>query len=134
MKILLIEDDAIEILKFQRSISSLGLNHDIVEVRNGEEALRVLKFKDRLPDIILLDLNMPRINGIDFLRILKNDKILKFIPTIVLTTSRNDQDIFECYKIGISGYVLKPLKYDDYFSRIKAVMTYWSENELCKAY
>jgi len=134
MKILLIEDDAIEILKFQRSISSLGLNHDIVEVRNGEEALRVLKFKDKLPDIILLDLNMPRINGIDFLRILKNDNILKFIPTIVLTTSRNGQDIFECYKIGISGYVLKPLKYEDYFSRIKAVMAYWSVNELCKAY
>ena len=134
MKILLIEDDAIEIIKFQRSIVSLGLNYDIVEARNGEEALKLLKFKHRLPDIILMDLNMPKLNGIEFLRILKNDEILKFIPAIVLSTSRNDRDILECYKIGISGYVLKPLKYEDYVSRIKQIMLYWSENELYSLY
>jgi len=132
MKILLIEDDAIEIMKFQRTISSLGLNHEIVEARNGEEALRILKFKEKLPDIILLDLNMPRINGLEFLKILKNDKTLRVIPTIILSTSRNDTDILKCYEIGVSGYILKPLKYEDYVLRLEKVLIYWSINELYK--
>ncbi len=132
MKILLIEDDAIEIMKFQRTISSLGLKHEIIEARNGEEALKLLGVKNKLPDIILLDLNMPKINGIEFLTILKNNEVLSVIPAIVLSTSRNNRDILECYKIGIAGYVLKPLKYEDYVLRIEKVMLYWGENELYK--
>jgi CheY-like chemotaxis protein len=130
LNILLIEDDAIEVMKFNRVLSTLGLNHKIIEANNGEEALEILKVKKTIPDIIILDLNMPKINGIEFLQILKNDSYLRYIPAIILTTSNNHKDVLECYKIGIAGYVLKPLKYDDYVGRIKKILEYWSSNEL----
>jgi CheY-like chemotaxis protein len=130
LNILLIEDDLIEVMKLNRATNSLQLNHNIVEANNGEDALRLLKQKDSLPDIILLDLNMPRISGIEFLKVLKNDERLKYIPTIILTTSNNQRDLLECYKIGIAGYVLKPLKYEDYVSKIEKLLAYWSINEL----
>lgn len=132
LKILLLEDDMIEVMKLNRTISSLKLNHKIIEAINGEEALKLLEKKDELPDIILLDLNMPKINGIEFLDILKKDPILKNIPTIILTTSGNQKDLSECYEIGIAGYILKPLKYEDYVSKIEKVLAYWSINELKK--
>ena len=130
LNILLIEDDLIEVMKFNRVLKTLGLNHKIIEANNGEEALSILKIKEIIPDIIILDLNMPKINGIEFLRILKGDDFLKFMPAIVLTTSSNHKDVLECYKIGIAGYVLKPLKYEDYVDRIKKMLEYWSSNEL----
>ncbi len=130
LNILLIEDDLIEVMKFNRVLSTLGLNHKIIEANNGEEALEILKIKETVPDIIILDLNMPKINGIEFLQILKNDSYLRYIPAIILTTSNNHKDVLECYKIGIAGYVLKPLKYDDYVDRIKKTLEYWSSNEL----
>ncbi|TDE03605.1 response regulator [Flavobacterium hiemivividum] len=130
LNILLIEDDTIELLKFNRVLTTLKMNHKIVEASNGEEALLILKEKKIIPDIIILDLNMPKINGIEFLQILKNDDYLRYIPAIVLTTSNNYKDVKECYKIGIAGYVLKPLKYEDYVDRIKKVIEYWSSNEL----
>ncbi|AEH01181.1 response regulator [Lacinutrix sp. 5H-3-7-4] len=130
LKILLIEDDIIEKMKLNRTTSALNLEHDIMEANNGEEALELLKNKDNLPDIILLDLNMPKINGIEFLGILKADPVLKYIPTIILTTSNNQKDLLECYRIGVAGYVIKPLKYDDYVSKIEKLLAYWSVNEL----
>jgi len=130
LNILLIEDDAIEVMKFNRVLSTLKMNHKIIEANNGEEALTILKEKEIIPDIIILDLNMPKINGIEFLRILKNDDYLKYIPAIILTTSNNHRDVMECYKIGIAGYVLKPLKYEDYVDRMQKLLEYWSVNEL----
>jgi len=132
LKILLIEDDMIEVMKLNRTISSLKLDHIIMEANNGEEALKILEQKDRLPDIILLDLNMPKINGIEFLKILKGDKRLRYIPTIILTTSNNKKDLLECFEIGIAGYILKPLKYEDYVVKIEKSLAYWSINELIK--
>jgi CheY-like chemotaxis protein len=130
LNILLIEDDTIEVMKFNRVIKTLGLNHKIIEANNGEEALSILKDKEIIPDVIFLDLNMPKINGIEFLQILKADDYLKYIPAIILTTSNNHKDVLECYKIGIAGYVLKPLKYDDYVERVRKMIEYWSTNEL----
>lgn len=132
LKILFIEDDLIETMKMNRTIKRLKAHHDIREAKNGEEALLALKDENELPDIILLDLNMPKINGIEFLGILKADDKLKYIPTIVLTTSNNRKDVLECYKIGIAGYVLKPLKYEDYVSKLEKLLSYWSINELIK--
>ncbi|MCH4552867.1 response regulator [Aestuariibaculum lutulentum] len=132
LNILLIEDDAIEVMKLNRAISSLNLNHNIIEAHNGEDALIFLEQKNNLPDIILLDLNMPKINGIEFLTILKNNDVLRYVPTIVLTTSSNQKDLLECYKIGIAGYVLKPLKYDEYVLKIESLLKYWSMNELIR--
>ena len=132
LKILHIEDDMIEVMKLNRSISRLEINHKIIGANNGEEALKLLSKKDNLPDIILLDLNMPKINGIEFLSILKSDDKLKYIPTIILTTSNNQKDLIACYEIGIAGYVLKPLKYEEYVSKIEKILAYWSINELKK--
>lgn len=130
LKILLVEDDTIEVMKLKRAVDTLNLNHDILHASNGEEALEMLQNKNSLPNIILLDLNMPKINGLEFLKILKSESQLRFIPTIVLTTSLNKRDVLECYKIGIAGYLLKPLKYDEYVSRIEKLLSYWSINEL----
>ena len=132
LNILLIEDDMIELMKFNRTLKKLELSHKVTEAKNGEEALKVLEEKSSLPDIILLDLNMPKMNGIEFLGILKNDKELKYIPTIILTTSCNRRDMLECYKIGIAGYIIKPLKFDDYVESLKRLLEYWSCSELIK--
>ena len=126
MDILLIEDDAIEVMKLERTLSKIEAKHTIIKVSNGEEALDILKSGHKLPDIILLDLNMPRMSGIEFLDILKDDVILQYLPTIILTTSENRADLLRCYQLGIAGYVIKPLKYEDYESRMKAVLEYWS--------
>ena len=130
LNILLIEDDAIEVMKFNRVLKSLELNHKVIEAGNGEEALVILKEKNIIPDIILLDLNMPKINGIEFLGILKADEVLKYIPAIILSTSNNHRDVMECYRIGIAGYLIKPLRYEDYTDRIKKLLEYWGANEL----
>ncbi|MFC6876015.1 response regulator [Flavobacterium myungsuense] len=130
LKILFIEDDTIEVIKFNRVLKTSGLNHVIIEAENGEDALHILKEKEIIPDIIVLDLNMPKLNGKEFLRILKSDDTLKYIPAIILTTSNNNKDILECYKIGIAGYILKPLKYEDYVDRIKKLLAYWTTNEI----
>ena len=130
LNILLIEDDTIEVMKFNRVLKSLQLNHKIIEANNGEEALKILRFKENIPDLIVLDLNMPKLNGLEFLAILKDNDVLKYIPAIILTTSSNHKDVLECYKIGIAGYILKPLKYEEYVSSIKRLLDYWRCNEL----
>jgi CheY-like chemotaxis protein len=130
LNILFIEDDFIESMKFKRVLKTLELNHRVIEAGNGEEALTILTGKEIIPDIILLDLNMPKLNGLEFLRILKNDEKLRYIPTIIFTTSNNHRDILECYRIGIAGYILKPLKYEDYQVIVKKTLDYWATNEL----
>lgn len=128
LKILLVEDDEIEKLKFERALKKLDTNHIIIKAGNGEEAL--LKCKEELPNLILLDLNMPKMNGLEFLSIIKSDENLKFVPTVVFSTSNNHQDMINAYKIGIAGYVVKPLHYSDYVTQIEKIIGYWSINEL----
>lgn len=130
LNILFIEDDFIESMKFKRVLKTLELNHRIIEAGNGEEALSILIGKEIIPDIILLDLNMPKLNGLEFLRILKNDEKLRYLPTVIFTTSNNHRDILECYRIGIAGYILKPLKYEDYQVIVEKTLDYWATNEL----
>ena len=132
LKILLIEDDTIELMKLNRAMLSLNMNHEVTEANNGEDALELLLKEKYYPDIILLDLNMPKINGIEFLEILKNNESIKFIPTIILTTSSNEKDLLACFNLGISGYILKPLKYEEYIEKINVLLSYWSANELIK--
>ena len=131
MNVLFIEDDMIETMKLQRATSKFDTKHNIIEAKNGEEALEILKGSP-LPDIILLDLNMPRMSGIEFLTILKSDDRLKYLPTIILTTSENRADLLTCFEIGIAGYVIKPLKYEDYETKLRKVFDYWEVSELIK--
>ena len=133
LKILLLEDDQIEVMKLKRTIKKLGMHHELVEAQNGEDALKVLKDSSNLPDIIFLDLNMPKINGLEFLKILKSDPVLRYLPTIILTTSNNRNDVLACYEIGVAGYILKPLKYDDYVNKIEKTLSYCGQNELIKS-
>ncbi len=130
LNILLIEDNMIEIMKITRTITLLKLKHKVIEANNADKALLLLRDSKKLPDIILLDLNMPKISGIEFLRIVKNDENLRHIPIIILTTSNNKNDLQECYRLGISGYILKPLKYEDYVKKIETTFSYWSHNQL----
>lgn len=130
LSILLIEDDEIERMKFKRICENNGFSHTITEAHNGEVALEKLEKSTLSFDIIILDLNMPKMNGLEFLKILKNDEALKYIPTIIMSTSSNYVDLLECYKIGIAGYFIKPLHFEDYSSRITSLLEYWSYNEL----
>jgi CheY-like chemotaxis protein len=131
MTILLIEDDAIEILKFNRSLIKLREVHELIEAHNGENALDILAENSQI-DLILLDLNMPKMNGFEFLKQLRTDPNLKYIPTVVLTTSINRSDLKQAYSIGIAGYLIKPLKYEDYVLKIASLLNYWKQNELVK--
>lgn len=126
---LLIEDDEIERLKFVRVLKKNSYPYKLTEAKNGEEALDILEKQDA-PDIILLDLNMPKMNGLEFLKILKSNPKLKYVPIIILSTSNNHRDLKQCYEEGIAGYIVKPLKYEDYVDKIKALVEYWSKNEL----
>lgn len=132
LSILFIEDDEIELMKLNRTLIFLELNHIIYNAKDGESALEFLNQKDRITDIILLDLNMPKMNGVEFLSILKQDEALKYTPTIILTTSNNRKDLLDCFNLGIAGYIIKPFKYDDYVYKLKSVLDYWSINELIK--
>ncbi|WP_099098825.1 response regulator [Tenacibaculum agarivorans] len=132
LNVLLIEDHFIEIMKFKKTVSFAEIQHSITEAKDGAEAFKILEDKSRMPDLILLDLNMPKMSGVEFLSILKNSEELRHIPTVILTTSDNQKDLEECYRLGISGYILKPLKYKDYATKIEAVLNYWSLNELKK--
>ncbi|AZJ31489.1 MULTISPECIES: response regulator [Tenacibaculum] len=129
LNVLLIEDNTIEVMKMDRTVSLLKLKHKIIEAKTADVALEKLN-EGFDPDIILLDLNMPKISGIEFLSIIKKNEDFRHIPVIVLTTSNNKKDIVECYKIGISGYILKPLKYEDYITKIDITLSYWAINEL----
>ena len=130
LNILLIDDDEIEIMKLERTLSKLEHNHQLIIAKNGEEALEILK--DTTPEVIFLDLNMPRMSGLEFLEILKQDERMKYIPVMILSTSRNHKDILESYNLGIAGYIVKPLRFEDYVNKIKVIVEYWSSNELIK--
>ncbi len=130
LKILLVEDNKIEIIKLKRSISKELQNYVITIAGNGNEALSCIE--EEVPDLILLDLNMPDMNGKEFLTIIKQKEDLRHIPVIILTTSNNSVDISDCYALGIAGYILKPLKMQDYELKIQAIMNYWNFNEFLK--
>lgn len=129
-QVYLIDDDNIEGLKLERVLKTIHLNYKLLHFTDGLDALKHLKQTPANPKIILLDLNMFNFSGLDFLKTIKNDKLLKSIPVIVLTTSSNIKDVTKCYSLGAGGYVVKPLKYDDYISKIKCVFNYWNCNEL----
>ena len=129
-EVLLIEDDLIDVKTVQRATKDLGLNYRIVYVKNGQEALDYLTDKKtKYPHFILLDINMPIMNGIEFLEKRKEIKALSLIPVVVLTTSKYDADRLKCFKANISGYMVKPVDYQDFVKVMKAIDDYWSLSE-----
>jgi len=128
--ILLVEDDNIDAMTVKRALTDLGSKETLKRSTNGEEALDYLKNDtNEKPRLIILDLNMPRMSGIEFLETIKADDKLKTIPVIVLTTSREDRDIIESFKLGAAGYMVKPVDYDRFVETVKTTSLYWT---LCK--
>jgi CheY-like chemotaxis protein len=115
----------------KRALKEIRVANPIVVVGNGEEALAYLRNPDNeTPSIILLDLNMPRMGGIEFLEVTKQDAQLRRIPVIVLTTSKEQQDKLGSFDLGVAGYMVKPVDYQQFVGVIKAIDLYWSLSEL----
>ena len=129
--VLLVEDDTIDVMTVRRAFRDLKLTNSLAHAANGEEALAYLRHEENArPCVILLDLNMPRMNGVEFLRVVKLDPVLKKIPIVVLTTSRDDQDIIESYKLSAAGYIIKPVDYKKFVEALRTVDVYWTISEL----
>jgi Response regulators consisting of a CheY-like receiver domain and a winged-helix DNA-binding domain len=129
--ILLVEDDRVDAMTVRRALKDIKVANRLDVVGNGEEALEFLRErKNEKPCIILLDLNMPKMNGIEFLKILKQDEFLRMIPVIVLTTSREEQDKMESFKFGVAGYMIKPVDYLQFVEVMKTINMYWTLSEL----
>jgi DNA-binding NarL/FixJ family response regulator len=127
MKVFFIDDDTIERMKMERVVSKLKLPLDLEVFGNALTALKSLKYLDvdKLPNIILVDYNMPTLNGPEFISLVRATSRLKRVPIVVYTTSENPSDVKNSYKNGASGYIVKPLIYDEYVTQMKTVLEYW---------
>jgi CheY-like chemotaxis protein len=129
--LLLIEDDRVDQITVRRALKDINVTNLLIIVSNGEEALEFLRNeKNEKPGIILLDLNMPKMNGIEFLKVAKRDNSLKRIPVVVLTTSKQDQDKIESFNLGVAGYMIKPVDYIQFVDVIRTINMYWTLSEL----
>ena len=129
--ILLVEDDKIDAMTVKRALKDLKITNSLVHVYNGLEALDYLKnLKGEDPCIVLLDLNMPKMNGIELLKILKNDSSFKKLPVVVLTTSNAEKDKTESFNLSVAGYMLKPVDYKQFVDVIKDINLYWTISEI----
>ncbi len=131
--ILLVEDDLVDVMTIKRAFKDIKIGNPLQVCDNGLEALKYLKNpSNRTPGIILLDINMPKMNGIEFLEIIKKDKDLKRVPVVVLTTSKAEQDKMESFNLGVSGYMIKPVDYLQFVETVKTIHLYWTLSELPK--
>lgn len=129
--VLLVEDDSIDAMTVRRAFRDLKVTNQLVHTVNGEEALAYLKNEaNDKPCLILLDLNMPKMNGIEFLTIAKADAALKKIPVVVLTTSSEERDIVESFRLSVAGYIIKPVDYRNFVEAIRTINVYWTLSEL----
>ena len=129
--ILLVEDDRVDAMTVQRALKQIKVINRLDIAVDGEEALAVLRDPGReKPCIILLDLNMPRMNGIEFLRAAKEDEALRPIPVVVLTTSKDEQDKVDSFNLGVAGYMVKPVDYAQFVEVVKTIDLYWTLSEL----
>jgi CheY-like chemotaxis protein len=131
MPILLIEDDRVDTMTVKRALKDLNVTNVLVHKPDGGEALEYLMDNgNKKPCVTLLDLNMPKMNGIEFLKIIKADDELKKIPIVVLTTSEDTQDKLETFGLSIAGYIVKPADYKKFVDAIRTVNLYWTLSEL----
>jgi len=132
LNILLVEDDEVDVMNVQRAFKKNNIANPLFLAGNGLEALEQLRNgaipRDRR--IILLDLNMPRMNGIEFLRELRRDPELNLTPVIVLTTSNDERDRIEAYNLNVAGYILKPVTFSNFCEVMAALNKYWALVEL----
>jgi CheY-like chemotaxis protein len=129
--ILLVEDDRVDAMTVKRSLKAIHVNNPLVVMGNGEEGLAWLRDAGNdLPCIILLDLNMPRMNGIEFLHAIKQVDRLRTIPVVILTTSKDELDRARSFDLGVAGYMVKPVDYVQFVEVIRTINLYWTLSEL----
>ncbi|VAW87404.1 Two-component transcriptional response regulator, LuxR family [hydrothermal vent metagenome] len=136
INILLVEDDEVDVMNVQRAFKKNHINNTLHIAGNGLEALAMLRGEDGAdkivppPKIILLDLNMPKMNGIEFLQALRSDPELESTSVFVLTTSGEERDIVAAYKLNVAGYVLKPVALENFIQALSTLDLYWSLIEM----
>ena len=129
--ILLVEDDQVDVMTVMRALKEIKVTNPVVNMENGEEALKYLRDPDSAkPCIILLDLNMPIMNGFEFLQVVKHDAQLKRIPVVVLTTSEEQQDKVNSFDLGVAGYMAKPVDYRRFVEVMRSIDAYWTISEM----
>jgi CheY-like chemotaxis protein len=132
LNILLVEDDDVDVMNIRRAFEKNKMVNPLWVAGNGLEALTMLR-DGTVPHaslLVLLDLNMPKMNGIEFLRELRADPALKPITVVVLTTSKDERDKVEAYHLHVAGYLVKPVKFTDFVDLTATLNKYWSLVEL----
>ncbi len=135
ISILLVEDDDVDAMNVKRAFKKVNINNPLHVAGNGIEALRMLRGEGvepitPTPKIILLDINMPRMNGIEFLKELRADPELKAASVVVLTTSNEERDKVAAYDFNVAGYILKPVDPQKFIEAVTALEVYWNLIEL----
>ncbi|MEY2859001.1 MAG: hypothetical protein RLZZ74_3314 [Cyanobacteriota bacterium] len=137
INILLVEDDEVDVMNVQRAFRKNKISNPLYIAENGLEALAMLRSQDGknpvvppLRRLILLDLNMPKMNGLEFLHQLRADSELKSTPVVVLTTSDEDRDRLEAYNLNVAGYLLKPVSFANFDQIMIALNNYWALSEM----
>jgi two-component system response regulator len=133
IEILLVEDNPADVELTLHALRQSRLANRILVVRDGEEALDYLSCRgayssrtlDRPPRLILLDLKLPKVNGLEVLRQIKNDPRTKAIPVVILTSSKEERDLMESYRGGVNSYIQKPVDFDQFRATVKQLGLYW---------
>ncbi|MFY0675234.1 MAG: response regulator [Bacteroidia bacterium] len=128
MRILLVEDDEVDVMNVKRAFKKNNILNPLVVKNNGIEALEYLKSlpAEELPKIVLLDLNMPLMGGIEFLRELRDNEKTHRISVFVMTTSNQDNDKIEAFNLNVAGYILKPLSMERFVQAVSTLKSYWT--------
>jgi CheY-like chemotaxis protein len=133
--ILHVEDDAVDAMVMERALKKLEMNYVLYQARNGLDALDMLRGtngKEKIepaPRIILLDINMPKMNGIEFLRELRTDKELKPISVFIMTTSNDERDRTDAFALNVAGYMIKPITLESYTTIVSTLNDFWQLTE-----
>lgn len=132
LNILLVEDDEVDVMNVRRAFKKNNICNPLWVAGNGIEALEMLRGPEIPTDrrLVLLDLNMPRMNGIEFLRQLREDPQLRLTPVVVLTTSDDERDRVDAYDLNVSGYILKPVTVTNFVEAMATLNKYWSLVEM----
>jgi CheY-like chemotaxis protein len=131
VNILLVEDDEVDVMNVKRAFSKNNIMNPLFVAGNGVEALEMLESQIiPLPKIIILDINMPKMNGIEFLKIMRENERLKNISVFVMTTSNEDSDKINAYNLNVAGYILKPLSFEKFLTSVATLKNFWQLCEL----
>ncbi|OLC97178.1 MAG: two-component system response regulator [Gemmatimonadetes bacterium 13_1_40CM_3_70_6] len=125
IEVLLVEDNPSDVELTLRALQKRNLANRVVVARDGVEALQILEGPAPLPKVVLLDLKLPKLNGLEVLRRMKSDERTKRIPVVVLTSSHEEPDVEESYRLGVNSYVVKPVDFESFATAVAEVGLYW---------